>query len=116
MRVLVFVLMTILSVMLVLFGVQNPQPVEVRFLTYTSGPVSLSLVMILAVIAGALLVGLFMGYSGLRSSLRTRRLSKQQVALEQRVAALQEENAQLRGRTPKPEAPAQTPVEKRRPS
>ena len=58
MRVFMFILMTVLSVMLVLFGVQNPQPVEVRFLTFTSGPISLSLVMIPipAVIAGATLV------------------------------------------------------------
>ncbi|NWG18892.1 MAG: LapA family protein [Chloroflexi bacterium] len=106
MRVLIFVLMTILSVMLVLFGVQNPQPVVVRFLTFTSGPISLSLVMILAVIAGAALVGLLMGYSGVRSSLRTRRLSKQQAALEQRIAALEQENTQLRARLPKQESPA----------
>lgn len=112
MRALVFMLMTILSVMLVLFGVQNPQPVEVRFLTLTSGPVSLSLVMILAVIAGALLVGLFMGYSGVRTSLRTRKMSKQQSALEQRVAALEKENAQLRSRVPRQEA-APSAAEKR---
>ena len=96
MRVFMFILMTVLSVMLVLFGVQNPQPVEVRFLTFTSGPISLSLVMILAVIAGATLVGLFTGYSGIRHSLRERRLSKLQAGLEQRIAQLEKENEQLR--------------------
>ncbi|ABU58422.1 MAG: DUF1049 domain-containing protein [Roseiflexus castenholzii] len=105
MRVVMFILMTVLSVMLVLFGVQNPQPVEVRFLMFTSGPISLSLVMILAVIAGATLVGLFTGYSGIRHSLRERRLSKAQAALEQRIAQLEKENEQLRAKAPSRQEP-----------
>ncbi|MGQ9548386.1 MAG: LapA family protein [Roseiflexus sp.] len=109
MRVIMFILMTILSVMLVLFGVQNPQPVEVRLLTFTSGPISLSLVMILAVIAGATLVGLFTGYSGIRHALRERRLSKIQADLERRIAQLEKENEQLRA-----QAPQKEPVEEKR--
>jgi uncharacterized integral membrane protein len=110
MRVFMFILMTVLSVMLVLFGVQNPQPVEVRFLTFTSGPISLSLVMILAVIAGATLVGLFTGYSGIRHSLRERRLSRLQADLERRIAQLEKENKQLRAQAP----PRKEPVEEKR--
>ncbi len=105
MRVIMFILMTVLAVMLVLFGVQNPQPVEVRLLMFTSGPISLSLVMILAVIAGATLVALFTGYSGIRHSLRERRLSKLQVELEQRIAQLEKENENLRAKMPQKQEP-----------
>ncbi len=106
MRVFMFIVMTVLSVMLVLFGVQNPQPVEVRFLMFTSGPISLSLVIILAAVAGATLVALFTGYSGIRHSLRERRLNKLQAELEQRIAKLEKENEQLRAKA----QPSQEPV------
>ena len=99
------------AVLLVLFGVQNPQLVTVRFLSFTAGDLSLSVVIIVAAIFGAALVGLLSMLGAIRRGVRGRRERKERVGLEARVAALEKENAALKGGAPA-EKPAATAAKK----
>jgi uncharacterized integral membrane protein len=103
MRVLVLVLMALIALAMVLFGVQNTESVSVRFLWMDSGLVSLSLVMVLAAVAGAALVALFWVWDQVRFGLRQHRMGRQMhsleghtVDLEKKLAAVEAENATLR--------------------
>jgi uncharacterized integral membrane protein len=51
--------MLILALVLVIFGAQNTQSVNVRFLGAETGMISLALVIVVSAIFGALLAGLF---------------------------------------------------------
>ena len=62
---------------MIIFGIQNPQTVNVYFLGIASGEVSLSLVIIISALAGATLVGLFSGWDRIRNVLNKRQLHKQ---------------------------------------
>jgi uncharacterized integral membrane protein len=95
------------ALLLVIFGVQNTQLVNVSFLTFRTGYISLSLVIMGSALVGALMIGLLGMWGSVRQSFHERAASQrhaEQVAeLEARVAELAEENAALRlGATPPP--------------
>lgn len=92
MRVLVLVLILVISVFMVLFGVQNTQSVSVQFMGYSSGSVSLSLVIIVAILSGVLLCALLWMWSSISRSIRERSVRKK---LEQRNRELEDRVAQL---------------------
>lgn len=96
MRYLVLILLLILAVLLVLFGVQNPQPVTVSFLSLQAANLSLSLVVVISAIVGAALVALLSAWGAIQRGLRSRREIKQRADLEARVATLERENAALK--------------------
>ena len=73
MRVVVLVLMAAIALAMVVFGAQNNYPVTVHFLWMDSGQMSLSLVMVLAALAGAALVALFWLWDQVRFGLRQHR-------------------------------------------
>lgn len=104
MRYLVLIPLLLLAVLLVLFGVQNTQQVSLRFLSYSLENLSVSLVIIIAAMFGALMVALLSLWGGVQRSFRQRRenrerfeLSTRNVALQKRVAELEREVAALRG-------------------
>lgn len=86
MRYLIIILILLISIAMVLFGAQNTQSVEVQFLSYRSGMVSLSLVVIIAAIGGALLIGLVNMWGSIQRSFRERASRKK---LEQRIRELE---------------------------
>jgi cell division protein FtsB len=99
---------------LVLFGVQNTQLVTVRFLSYSVENLSVSLVIVIAAICGALLVALLNVWSGVQRTLRGRRATRERNDLEarnrdlqKRVAELERENQTLKSSAPAPQEPAQ---------
>jgi uncharacterized integral membrane protein len=105
MRYLIGAALLIVAVLLVLFGVQNPQPVTVRFLWLVAQDLSLSLVIVIAAICGAVLVGLVSLWGSIRRGVRGLRERRERTALEtrtrdleQKIAALEQENASLKGR------------------
>ncbi|MBW4693454.1 MAG: DUF1049 domain-containing protein [Lyngbya sp. HA4199-MV5] len=115
MGILVLILMIVLSIIMVLFGVQNPQPVNVRFFTLESGNISLSLVIVVSALIGAALIGLLSLWNSARRGLRTMRTNKQLTSLEQRNGelerlntSLEQENAALKERNDQLENVKQT--------
>jgi uncharacterized integral membrane protein len=112
-RYLIFIPLLILALLLVLFGVQNTQVVTVRFLNYSVENLSVSLVIVIAAICGALLVALLNVWSGIQRTLRGRRTARERSDLEarhrelqKRVAELERENQALKGAAPAPPEPA----------
>ena len=104
MRYLISAALLIVAVLLVLFGVQNPQPVSVRFLWLATQDLSLSLVIVIAAICGAVLVGLLNLWGSIRRGVRGLRERRERTALEtrardleQKIAALEQENTSLKG-------------------
>ncbi len=111
MRILVLVLFLVVSVFMVMFGVQNPQAVTVQFMGFSSGSVSLSLVIIVAVLSGALLCALLWMWSSISRSIRERGVRK---TLEKRNRELEDQVAQLQRAasiTARAAAPPAAPVE-----
>ena len=113
MRYVIGAALLIVAVLLVLFGVQNPQPVTVRFLWLAARDLSLSLVIVIAAICGATLVGLVNLWGSIRRSVRGRRERKERGALEtrareleQKLAALEQEHAALKAKPAAAEKPA----------
>src|SRR5262245_48995945 len=107
MRIFIPIIMLLLALLLVIFGAQNTQSVIVRFLGVETGVISLALVIVVSAIFGAVLTGLFGLWIRIRYGIRSWRANKQRVALEarnreleQRVAALESENADLRAAQP----------------
>ncbi len=105
MGIFVLILMIVLSIIMVLFGVQNPQPVNVRFFTLESGNISLSLVIVVSALVGAALIGLLSLWDSARRGIRRMRTNKQFAALEERnrelehlKTSLEQENAALKER------------------
>lgn len=105
MGVIVLILMIVLSIIMVLFGVQNPQPVNVRFFSIESGNISLSLVIVVSALLGAALIGLLSLWDSARRGLRSMRTNKRLASLEQRntelerlSVSLEQENAELKRR------------------
>src|SRR5262245_42365654 len=103
MRYLIGTALLIVAVLLVLFGVQNPQPVTVRFLWLATQGLSLSLVIVIAAISGAVLVVLLSLWGSIRRGVRGLRERRERTALEtrardleQKVATLEQENASLK--------------------
>ena len=112
-RYLVLIPLLIVAVLLVLFGVQNTQVVTIRFLSYSLENLSVSLVIVISALCGALLVALLNLWSGVQRSLRQRRDNKERadlaarnLALQKRVAELERENAGLRGPAPATSTPS----------
>lgn len=115
MGVIVLILMIVLSIIMVIFGVQNPQPVNVRFFTIESGNVSLSLVIVVSALLGAALIGLLSLWDSARRGLRKMRTNKRLTGLEQQNAelerlraSLEQENAALKERNAQLENVKQT--------
>ncbi|MEM8530547.1 MAG: LapA family protein [Chloroflexota bacterium] len=95
MKVVFLPLILLVSVSMVVFGIQNPQTVNVYFLGIASGEVSLSLVIIISALAGATLVGLFSGWDRIRNALDKRQTHKQlTLAKKQHQEALQQISTQ----------------------
>jgi uncharacterized integral membrane protein len=117
MRNVILILMLALACVMVLFAVQNTQPVTVRFLTFESGQTPLALVMVLSAAAGAALVTLFLIWDQVRHGFRRWRMGRQMSGLERRlvelegqVATLTQENAALKaGAAPASSQPAPQP-------
>jgi uncharacterized integral membrane protein len=107
MRIFIPIIMLLLALLLVIFGAQNTQSVIVRFLGVETGVISLALVMVVSAIFGAVLTGLFGLWIRIRYGFRSWRANKLRAGLEarnreleQRVAALESENADLRAAQP----------------
>ena len=103
MRTVVLILLLVVAMLLVIFGAQNTQLVNIRFLMIDTGYVSLSLVIVISAVIGAVLASLMTVWSSIRRGFRGRRADQQKadletrsVDLETRVAALERENAELR--------------------
>jgi uncharacterized integral membrane protein len=124
MRALLVVLLLIVAVFLVIFGAQNTAPVNVRFLNFNTGFVSLSLLIIVSAVVGAVLTALIGLLSGIRRSLSARatnkrlhELEKENADLNRRVITLQSENTALRnGMASNPAAAAPPAVSPAAPS
>src|SRR5262245_41530699 len=113
MRYVISAALLIVAILLVLFGVQNPQPVTVRFLWLSAQDLSLSLVIVIAAIFGAVLVGLLSLWGSIRRGVRGLRERRERTALEtrardleQKVAVLEKENTSLKGGASAVEKPA----------
>lgn len=113
MRILLMVVLLIIAVLLVIFGTQNNQPVDVRFLAYNTGNVSLSLVTILAAATGALLAALVSLLSSIRRGFSIRKTTRRVAELEQenttltkKVADLEQVSNKLLGNSTTPNAAA----------
>jgi uncharacterized integral membrane protein len=109
MPIVILILMLIVAMLLVVFGAQNTQLVNIHFLMIDTGYVSLSLVIVISAVIGAVLASLLTVWGSIRSGFRGRRANKQQAdlaarsgELETRVAALERENAELRAGTGTP--------------
>ncbi len=107
-RTLIGIVAALLAVALVIFGVQNPQTVKIQFLTFSTESISLSLLVIGAVIMGAALMWLFGLWGAAQRSIRLMRDSKERSQLEAR-------NKELDAKVRKLEEQVRTlaPVERR---
>jgi uncharacterized integral membrane protein len=111
MRWLILLPVLIVALLLVTFGVQNTQLVNVRFLSFEASNLSTSIVIILSAIGGALLAGMLGVWNSIQHGLRARRDAKQRTQLEQRIAELERQLAATKAAPPKepvaaPAAPA----------
>ncbi len=90
MKYLVLVLVVFLVLVLSTFGIQNPSPVNVRFLQFQSGFVPLYVIMLVSTVIGmalAILVGL---PGRIQRQLEARRLRHQLSDAEKQIAELKE--------------------------
>ncbi|NTU80275.1 MAG: LapA family protein [Chloroflexales bacterium] len=101
-RAMIGVVLAALSVCLVIFGVQNTQTVQIQFLSFTTERISVSLLVIGAVILGAALMWLVGLFGAAQRSLRLRRDAKERAGLtarnkelEAKVGSLERELATL---------------------
>jgi uncharacterized integral membrane protein len=97
-RTVIGVVAAVLAIGLVIFGVQNTQPVQIQFLNFTTERISVSLLVIGAVILGAAMMWLLGLFGAAQRSLRHRRDAKERSVLatrnkelEQKVASLEKE-------------------------
>jgi uncharacterized integral membrane protein len=90
MKYLVFALVVVLVLILSTFGVQNPAPVNVRFLQFESGLVPLSVIILASAFIGMLVVVLAEVPGRIRHRLEGRHLRHQLVAAETHVTDLQD--------------------------
>lgn len=100
MRYLIIVLILLVSVVMVVFGVQNTQKVELTFLNYGAKDVSLALVVVLAALGGVILSGLITVWTSIQSGFRERafrrKLERENRELAQRLSTSERENQTLR--------------------
>lgn len=107
-RALIGIVAAALAIGLVIFGVQNTQPVQIQFLNFTTERISVSLLVIGSVILGAALLWLLGLWGAAQRSLRQRRDAKERATLaaknkelESKLASLERE---LSGYRPAPAA------------
>jgi uncharacterized membrane protein YciS (DUF1049 family) len=103
MRTVILIFTLLVAILLVTFGAQNTQLVNVHFLMIDTGYASLSLVIVISAVIGAVLASLIGVWSSIRRGFRGRRANQQKADLEARsidlqarVAALERENTELR--------------------
>ncbi len=77
-----------LVLVLATFGIQNPTPVNTRFLALQSGYVPVYVIVLGATVSGMLLIALLGMPGRMRSRWEARRLRHQLVGAEQQIAAL----------------------------
>lgn len=94
-RALIGIVAAAMSILLVIFGVQNTQPVQIQFLTFETQQISLSLVIIIAVVFGAAFMWLVGLYGAAQRSMRLRREVKERLQLAARNAELERKLASL---------------------
>jgi uncharacterized integral membrane protein len=87
-KYLVLALVMVLVLVLSTFGIQNPTPVNVRFLQFQSGFVPLYVIMLVATLIGMLLVFLVELPGRIHRQLEARRLHHQLADAHQQIAAL----------------------------
>jgi uncharacterized integral membrane protein len=111
-RTVIGVVAAALAIALVIFGVQNTQPVQIQFLNFTTERISVSLLVIGAVILGAAMMWLLGLFGAAQRSLRQRRDAKERSVLasrnkelELKLASLEKELGASRP-APAPEAKA----------
>jgi uncharacterized integral membrane protein len=97
-RALIGIVLAALSICLVIFGVQNTQPVQIQFLSLVTERISVSLLVIGAVILGAALMWLLGLWGAAQRTLRLRRDAKERATLttrnkelEAKISALERE-------------------------
>jgi uncharacterized integral membrane protein len=95
MRYIVIIVALALSVLLVIFSVQNTQPVEVQFFTQRTGQVPLSIVVVLTAIAGASLTGLLALSASIQRAFQKRKANRERQLLEARATELEQRVDQL---------------------
>jgi uncharacterized integral membrane protein len=105
-RTLFGIIAAVLALGLVVFGVQNTQLVEIRFLGFSTGRLSLSLVVIVAAIVGAAIIWLVGLWSAAQRSIRQLREGRQRTAVEARNKELEKKLAQLEAELAQLKAPA----------
>lgn len=110
MRTVILILGLTVAVLLVIFGVQNTQPVYISFLGLTSRGISLSLVIMIAAVVGAVLAALVNLWDRLQRGWTQRHEpdpaeAAHLIQLEARLSELERENAELRAA--QPDLPAQ---------
>ena len=95
MRYLILFVVVILVVILSTFGIQNPYPVNVRFLGWQTGGVPLYILVLFSTLIGILLSTLLSLTGRIQRQLELRRLRQQTAELEKQVA-------ELKARLPQP--------------
>ena len=88
MKYLVLVVMVIMVLLLSTFGIQNPNPVTVRFLQWQSDAVPLYAVMLVSVLVGIALNALMGLPSRIQRQLELRRLRQSTTTQEQQIKDL----------------------------
>jgi uncharacterized integral membrane protein len=83
-------LVLILVLVLSTFGVQNPTPVNVRFLQFQSGFVPLSVIMLVSTLSGVLIVMLVGLPSRIQRRLETRRLRHELITADEQIVGLKD--------------------------
>ena len=88
MRYVILVVVVILVALLSAFGIQNPNPVNVRFAGAQSGPVPLYIIILVSTLVGIMLSSLLNAPGRIQRTLELRRLRQQVVDLERQVEEL----------------------------
>lgn len=103
MRTVLILVVLVVAVLLVIFGAQNTQPVNINFLGLNTGYVSLSLVIIVSAVVGIVLAALVSFWNSIRRNLSQRRvdrehadIKKRNAELEARLSTVERENADLK--------------------
>ncbi len=106
------VIVILLALVLALFGVQNPQPVNIRFMNIESGRVPLYVVILVSTLAGVLLASILGLRSRISNQMRMRKQNKHIADLEKQIKELREQPRSLVLDAPEPQptsAGTQTP-------
>lgn len=91
MRFVVLAVVVVLVVLLSTFGIQNPTPVNVRFLNFQTGYVPIYVIMLISTSIGMLIMALLNAPRAIHHRLELRRLRQQVAALESQVTRPKEQ-------------------------